>query len=516
MLLKRLKIIHGKKELKEFLKVCKFMPKSYNSNILYRTLKGAASFWDSASRYQIFILLAAVAMLVMLFVFNVKLDDKAGAMLNIVIFCAVMVGGFLLLRLKGSQMAAFTFASALLLRFCLILLLENSTPFMRDDVRIRNTPWIRHYDSVLFEADEFFYVYQGQRYNDTTIGEFINSPEFTNHAYRAGFLLSKIFRFFGDELIWPRIVGVLLGAFAAAIICLTAEQFFSKESSAIVSLLSALAPQTAFYSVRFLKEIWVIFAASLIIFGFAMIIRNKKPITAILSITAAIVIFMWIRLEYGLMFIAAIPVAICFRHKSNPAGKTAAVLSMILLGIIIFFYQFNKLTDKAEALFDRYTSAEKTNIARLDVMDKIYKSRGPLRLLNIPFALLNLPPKNLHCIYTAENRLYDSFLLASIYQWWIPLPFLIIGTCLIITRRTELLALLLPYTIAIITSALLIGGLQTDILRYRDSLAPIAFIIIGAGIEGFLISPKSWKNRIIVTVYTIFVMLAVYFYIRDF
>jgi hypothetical protein len=63
---------------------------------------------------------------------------------------------------------------------------------------------------------------------------------------------------------------------------------------------------------------------------------------------------------------------------------------------------------------------------------------------------------------------------------------------------------------------MLLGGLEPNLLRYRDSLAPIAFIIIGTGIETFITSPKSWKHRIILTVYALFVLLTVYFYIRDF
>jgi hypothetical protein len=370
---------------------------------------------------------------------------------------------------------------------------------MLEGVRIRTQPWIRHYDSVLFLPDEYFYVYQGQAYKDTDISEFINSPELMDHAYRTGFLVSRLFRFFGDEFIWCRFVGAFLGAFAAAFVCLAAQEFFSKETSAIVSLIAALAPQMAFYSIRPLKEIWVVFAASLMVFGFTMIIRNKKPIAATLLIMAATALFAWIRPEYGLMFTAAVPIAICFRHKNITVGKIAAVLLTILLGAIVFVYQSNKLTQRAERLFDKYTITKRDQRDKLEAvkaMDTIHKSRGPLRLLNIPLAILNPPPRNLHHIYTTEKKLFDIVVLSDIYQWWLPLPFLIIGSIVIITKRIEFLAFLLR-------------GLRGDILRYRDSLAPVAFIIIGVGIESLLTIPKNWKNRIIIAVYAGFVICAV-------
>jgi len=501
------------------------MLKKYNDNIISRFFKAIAALWSGAAEYQIFVILAAIALLAILPLFKTELNDTTDVIFNIIIFCALAVAGFLLFRLKGSQMAAFTFAAALLLRLCLVFVLEYSTPYMTEEVRARSGPWIKHYDSVLLQPDEFFYIYQGQRYGDTTIGEFINSPEFTDNAHRAGFLASRLFEFFGNQTVWTRIVGAFLGAFAAAIIYLAAQKFFSKETSAIISLLAALGPQTAFYSVRFLKEIWIIFATSLIIIGFAMIIRNRRPLVAIISIVTAIVILMWIRLEYGLMFIATVPIAICYGYKSNPAGKTIAVLSLIFLGAIIFFYQFDRLTYKAENMFDKYTLAERGQKGKpeaIEIVDKMYKSNGPLRILNIPFALLNPLPKNLHHIYTQENKLYDIVLQANIYQWWVLLPFLIIGAMVIITRRKEFLAFLLPYLVAMSISALLLGGLHGDILRYRDSLAPIAFIIIGVGIEDFIISSKGWKNRIIISVYALFVVCAVavlpivYFYIRNF
>lgn len=489
-----------------------------NDNILSRFFKAMAAFWSNAAKYQIFVILAAIALLAILPLFVNKLSDTTNVVLNIIIFCATAAAGFLLFRLKGSQMAAFTFAAALFLRLCLVFVLEYSTPYMTDDIRTRDFPWIRHYNTMLFQADEYFYVYQGQRYSDMTIGEFINSPELMKNAHRAGFLMSRIFRFFGDEFMWPRIIGAFLGAFGAAFVCLAAEELFSKDTSAIVSLLSALAPQTAFYSVEFLKEIWIIFAVSLMVFSFAAIIRNKKLFTAILPIAVAGPIFIWLRLEYGLMSIAAILIAICFRHKSSPAGKTVAVLSLIFLGVIIFFCQFEQLAHKAENMSDRYTLRERGQRGvpeKVAIIDKIYQSHGPLRLLNIPLVILNPPPKNLHHIYTEENKLYEIMLLANICQWWLPLPFLIVGVIVIITKRREFLAFLLPYIVAMSISALLLGGLEANVLRYRDSLAPIAFIIIGAGIETFITLPRSWKNGIIIAVYAVFVVYA-YLYCRLF
>jgi hypothetical protein len=492
------------------------MLKKYNNHILCRLFERIADIWSEAAQYQIYVILSVMALLAILPLFVTKMSEATNVVLNITIFCTAAVAGFILFRRKGSQMAAFTFIAALLLRLCLVFVFETSTPYMLEDIRIRTQPWIRHYDTVLFQADEYFYIYQGQRYSDMTTSEFINSPDFTNHAYRTSFLISRLFRFFGNDFIWLRLVGAFLGALVAAFITMSAEELFKRNTASVISLFSVLAPQTAFYSVRLLKEIWIIFAVSMMIFGFTMIIRNKKPIIALLSIAAASIFLMWIRLEYGLMFIVTVPIAVCFGRKSSPATRIIAVLFMVLLGTIISIWQLNQFANKAGELFDRYTFGEKRYIAKLDAMDKIYTSRGPLRLLNIPLALLNPPPKNLHHIYTAEKKLFDIVVLSDIYQWWLPLPFLIIGICLIVTYRTEFLVFLLPYIIAIITSALLLGGLQTDILRYRDSLVPIAFIIIGAGIESFVASPKGWKNRIIIAVYTVFVILVCYFYIRGF
>jgi hypothetical protein len=494
------------------------MLKNPNDSIISSFFKAVAAFWSDAAKYQIYVILAAISLLVIVPFFGGKLNDTTNVVLNITIFCAVAAGGFILFRLKGSHLAAFTFASALLLRICLVFVLENSVPFMQDNIRTRDFPWIRHYDTMLFHADEFFYVYQGQRYKDVTISEFIDSPELMKNAYRAGFLMSRIFKFFGDEFVWLRLVGAFLGAFAAAIVSLAAEEFFSKETCSIISLLSALAPQTAFYSVEFLKELWIIFAVSLMVLGLAAIIRNKKLFTAILPIAAAGPIFIWFRLEYGLMSIAAILIAVFFRSRISSVGKTVIIISMIVLALIISFYQFNQLTDKAENMSDRYTLRERGQRGRPEnvaIIDKIYQSHGPLRLLNIPLAILNPPPKNLHHIYTEENKLYEIMLLADIYQWWLPLPFLIVGVIVIITKRTEFLAFLLLYMVATGISSLLLGGLQGDVLRYRDSLAPIAFIIIGAGIEDFTALPKSWKNRIIIAVYAVFIVYA-YLYCRLF
>jgi hypothetical protein len=387
---------------------------------------------------------------------------------------------------------------------------------MSDDVRTRDLPWIRHYDSVLFQPDEYFYFYYGQRYEDTTISEFTSSPQFEDQSCRAGFLLSRMFRFFGEQSLWSRLFGAFLGASAAAIVALTAERLFSMDTAIIISLLSVVAPQTAFYSVRFLKEIWIIFATSLIVFGFAMIIKNKKTLSAIVSVVAAVAILMWIRLEYGLMFISALPLIYCFKGKINAAKRIMVILAVIILMVIIFVYQSEQLRYKAENLYDKYTLSEESPHGRIEIMDEIYKSQGLLRIFNIPLAVLNPPPKDLYLIYAAENKLYDLVQKTDIYQWWPPLPFLIIGAIIIIIKHSEFMVFLVPYISVTIISAMLLGGLEPNLLRYRDSLAPIAFIIIGTGIESFIASPKGWKNRIVLTVYAAFVLLAVYFCTRGF
>ncbi|MDD5134470.1 MAG: hypothetical protein PHP01_03545 [Phycisphaerae bacterium] len=489
------------------------MLNNYSDNIMSRFLESIATLWNSAVKYQIFVILVAIGLLTTLPLLVARLGANGNVIINITIFCMVAVAGFLLFRLKGSQLAAFTFAVALVFRLCLVFAFGHPSPYLCNDERVQTYKWIRHYDSALLQADEFFYAYMAQAYKDMTSSEFINLPELAENEQRASFLMSRIFGFFGDEFAWLRIIGAFLGAFAAAIICLAAQKLFSQKTCSIVSLLAALAPQTAFYSVRFLKEIWVIFAVSLLVFGFTVIIRNKKLFLAILSITAAIIILFWIRFEYGLIFTASIPIAICFRRKSDPAAKTIAILSVIIFGAAVLIWQGNQLARRTEGWLNKYTITKKEQSGRLETMDKVYKSRGLLRLLNIPLTVLNPPPKNLHHIFTLENELYDVVLQTDIWQWWLSLPFLIIGSTIIISKRTDFLVFLTPYIMVIAISALVLGGLLPALYRYRDTLAPIAFIIVGAGIESFITERKLWGNIVILSVCVLFVSLTVYFYL---
>ncbi|MCD4831495.1 MAG: hypothetical protein K8R02_06775 [Anaerohalosphaeraceae bacterium] len=483
-----------------------------SQNIINRFFTAIASFWSNAAKYQIFIILAAIALIAISPLFSNQLDNGIDVIFNIIIFCTIAAAGFLLFRLRCSSMVAFTFAIALFLRICLALFLEGSTPFMLEYISERDRPWVKHYDSVLLDVDEFFYVYQGQRYEDVTTSEFIKSPAIKDHSYRSGFLMSRLFLLFGDEFVWVRFLGAFLGAFAAAIVVLAAEELFRRNTVAIVSLLCAVSPQTVFYSVRLFKEVWIIFAVSIMIFGLTKIIRNKNSLSVVLPIIIAITILFWVRFEYGLLFIVALPVATYFRDKSSYSGKFATIILTAFLGMIIIFCYFDKFTQKAEDMMSKYTLMERGqrgNLEKVETLDSIYKSRGPLRLLNIPLSGLNPPPKNLHHIYTEQNRINDIMLLSNIYQWWIPLPFLLIGAMVIVKKQMGFLAFLLPYIVAICVSAILLGGLEPNLLRYRDSLAPIAFIITGVGIESYLTLPKHWKNWIIIAVYSVFIICAV-------
>ncbi len=333
----------------------------------------------------------------------------------------------------------------------------------------------------------------------------------TDNSHRASFIVSKLFRFFGNDFLCIRIVGALLGAIAAAIVVVVGREFFSRTTAAILSLLAVFAPQTAFYSVRFLKEVWIVFAVALALYGFMMIVKNKKSFAAAMAIAAAVAILLWVRLEYGLIFLSALPVAICFRYKNHPAIKIAAVAVVVLLGIGLIGYQYSRLADKAEYLYGQYDSVEYGMSGKYAIIDRLYNSNGLMRLVNIPSSMFNPLPKKLHQIYTKQGGLYDIILKANIYQWWLPLPFLIIGSYLVITKRPEFLSLLLPYIVVICTAAMLHGAFRGDMLRYRDSLAPMVFIITGLGVESFLESQQRWKNTVIAVVYGVFVLLAIGF-----
>ena len=77
-----------------------------HDNILCRFFEKVADLWSKAAEYQIFVILAAIALLAILPLFITKMSNTTNVVLNITIFCATAVAGFLLFRLKGSHMAA--------------------------------------------------------------------------------------------------------------------------------------------------------------------------------------------------------------------------------------------------------------------------------------------------------------------------------------------------------------------------------------------------------------------------
>lgn len=484
---------------------------SNRQNFISRFFETLSDLWHGAQKYQVLVLLAAVGVLVFLISLQ-GTQDGGNIVFNLIFFCLLAAAGFAALWFKGSAMASFAFAAALILRISLIFAFQHSVPYMCNDDRSTTYRWIRHYDSAILQADEFLYAHHSRFYKNVTLSEFIHYPEFLKNAYRTSFLMSRVFRIFGDNFTWLRIVGAFLGAFTAAFLTLSAEYIFSRKTvSAVISMLSVFAPQAAFYSVRFLKESWLMFAVSLLLLGFTAIIFQKKIIRSVLPITVALLILLWVRLEYALMFIAIIPAAICFKPQTPLPAKIAAGLVILLTGTLILLWPYDRISSKAERLYDRFTLSNNEPRGRLEVMDDIYRSRGPLRILNLPLAVLNPPPKNLHNIFTPKNGLYDVVLQADIWQWWLPLPFLIIGSIVTIARRRKFLVFLVPYLIVITVASLLLGGLLPVVYRFRDSLSPFAFIIIGLGIDSFLSRPELWKKSTIAGVYAVFVMLAVYF-----
>ena len=498
------------------------MTENTTDNILSSFFRQVASFWGNASRYHGFFILAAIGLIVTLLLFFMSnFENDTNVVLNTIIFCVVAGGVYLLLRQKSLHLAAFTFAAALLLRICLIFVMESAPTdvYMSNDDRARTYKWIRHYNSVLLQADEFFYAYHIQTYKNITTSEFLKLPELLKNSHRTSFLMSRVFRILGDEFVWLRLFEAFLGAFAAMFLILAAREFFSKHTLLIISLLSVIAPQTAFYSVRFLKETWVIFAASLMVFGFTVIIRNKKYISAILPMAIGGAILIWLRLEYGLMCISVIPMAIYFRGKSSYIGKFLITVPMLLLIVMIAFYQFDRLSQKTENLFNKYEHAERGQKGRAEsvaILDKTYTSQGPLRLLNVPLSVLNPPPRRLHHVVAPANGLHDIVLQADIWQWWLLLPFLGIGTIATIIKYKEFLVFLLPYIAAVSISAILLGGLLPSVYRYRDSLAPVAFIIIGVGLESYISNQNRWKNIIILFTCLVFAVLTVFLYANGF
>jgi hypothetical protein len=75
------------------------MLKNHNDNIIGSFFKAAAAFWGGAVKYQIYVILAAIALLAIVPFFGEKLASTTNVVFNIIIFCAVAAGGFALFRL---------------------------------------------------------------------------------------------------------------------------------------------------------------------------------------------------------------------------------------------------------------------------------------------------------------------------------------------------------------------------------------------------------------------------------
>jgi len=491
---------------------------NYDENIVSGFLNRVSRFWlaRSVGSCQNFMLAGSVGLISLIVFFFGVGDSSFDSVFNLIILCFSAVLGYVFFKARGANLSAFTFVCALLLRLCLVFLLENSSAYMLESVSERTNPWIKHYDSLLFQPDEYYYVYHGRLYSDLSLPEFLEMGELQGNSDRSSFFVSRLFRFFGDDILWIRLFGGLLGSLAAAMICLASKEIFEEKLCAVISLFCIAAPQSAFYSVRMLKEVWVIFAVSLMIYATVLIIRNKRFFEMLVCACLAFLILIWVRFEYALIFAMSISIAFCFRHRSSVAGRTVLVFSVIVFGVAIFGIHYNRLAHKAEYIFDKYTVTEHGLRGRFEFVDKVYQSRGMLRVLNVPISFLNPLPKNIHQFYTSEKKLYNIVQLGDIYQWWLPLPFLLLGSHWIFRRYREFFSVLIPYLTAVSVSAVLLGGLQVDFLRYRDSLVPMAFLITGFGIQGFLKEPAGWKNKTILGVYGVFVLLAAYFYIRDF
>ena len=148
--------------------------------------------------------------------------------------------------------------------------------------------------------------------------------------------LGTIFSFTTNSVVWAKIIIAIMGSLSVVYIYKTADLYFESNISKLAGLLAALLPLSLFYDAVILKEPFVVFFASMVVYYASVIQKQGKlNIKNILLIVLPLAAIFLVRTAAGAVLVMALAGFFMLnRVKGTPIVSWAT--GMVITGLFIY------------------------------------------------------------------------------------------------------------------------------------------------------------------------------------
>lgn len=325
----------------------------------------------------------------------------------------------------------------------------------------------------------------GHKLSDEALNEaFTRDYGFSAHLY----ILAFFYYVFGFSPISSKLINCLLGVLSGFFIYFAVKEAFSKKAANLSAVMVVFFPSIFLWSINNLKDIYLIFALTLMIWAFVKFQKTKK-LYYLLPLLGAIILHGMRRDMFLYIAFSIVVVSYFFTSHLSLVKKTAVIIIvLILIGLItnMGFLDLKSNFNKALLLIvsfhrgmistggscyrllseEQYVNPN-ASLTSFDYMKMLFKGLG--HFFFEPF------PWNIHTKMMLIS--YPQMVL-----WYILTPFVIIGMLTAVRYRWRYSFILILYLFVIASIIAVTGGNIGTLLRHRDLITPILLIFCALGL----------------------------------
>jgi 4-amino-4-deoxy-L-arabinose transferase-like glycosyltransferase len=314
------------------------------------------------------------------------------------------------------------------------------------------------------------------------------------------YIVTTIYLFVGSNPLAVQAISSVVGSATAIIMYFIAQMIYSNERTAKYSaILIAFFPAMIIWSSQMLKDGFIVFLISLIIFS-ALRLQKKFSSLDISLLLVSLLFIFTLRFYLFPLLCAAIIGGFVINSQSNFRGVFSRIVIFASLGVVLGYFgvlersqqDFYKMSDltRLENIRKYGTDAADSGIYGKDDSTNISTIGGIAQALPVGITTLILAP-----FPWQMEKLQQQLLLPEMLLWWLMFPFLAFGLWFSLKSRLGKLISPLIFLASLTISYSLFQGNLGTMYRQRIQIQMFLLMFIAVGFVLFLERRENARSQ---------------------
>ncbi|WP_026633041.1 glycosyltransferase family 39 protein [Dyadobacter alkalitolerans] len=301
------------------------------------------------------------------------------------------------------------------------------------------------------------------------------------------FYLGLLYYFVGDEVLIPRLIKALLGAFTCVLVYKLGRNNFGESTGRIAGVLTMLLPNLIYYSGLHVKETEMVFLTVSFVYLADKLFRSAllslKAIIAIFLLGGALFFFRTV-LAVSILGSVAITILLVSRLVSTRSKKIVLSILMIIFVALIWSGPFNEIITGYLEASDQNIAEQMDNFASREGGNLLAKYGS--RSLFLPFMLIAPFPTLVDTNQPNAMMLGGAMFTRNIYAFFVLMALVVLIRESLWRQHVLLLSVLFSYLFILASSGFALSE------RFHMPIVPFMLILAAFGISRTNLGNKKY------------------------